>query len=582
MATRLATRAPPITWEGPSRPRRLGLVLTIALPALALGVLAWRHRWTADDGFIHFRVVEQLLHGNGPVFNPGERVEASTSPAWVGVLALAKLALPVRLEYLALWLSLLASVFGLVASGLGAVPLATGAEPTWASRPNRLLVPCGTLIVVALPPFWDYATSGLEMGLTFGWLGACFWATVAYARASARVQSRRRWWVAVLVGVGPLIRPDLGVFSVCFLLALLVVSDRRGWRSRLAMVGAAVAIPAAYELFRMGYYAALVPNTAIAKSAGTAEWRRGVHYVGNFVRPYWLAVPLALLAVVLATLGLRLVRDNERRLLAVAAAPIVGSALHALYVVRVGGDYMHARMLLPALFAFTMPVAVVAVRTRTATVVTSLVAVWALVCAVALRAPGDDRRLAVDSVHKAHPVTLEDFRNHPWLVYTRQAKVDLRRYGRVLLIPNGSTSRVLPLLASVDARGALAAGAIGMESYAAGTDLFIVDEFGLADPVGSRFSGQPLTEKGHDKHMSTPWVEARVTQPGSDHDFYVAYPAAAARRAMSCGDLARLLHDVQAPLTFGRFLGNVVDSPRLTRLTVPSDPLKATTRFCGR
>jgi arabinofuranosyltransferase len=29
------------------------------------------------------------------------------------------------------------------------------------------------LVVLALPPFWEFATSGLETGLTIGWIGAC-------------------------------------------------------------------------------------------------------------------------------------------------------------------------------------------------------------------------------------------------------------------------------------------------------------------------------------------------------------------------------------------------------------------------
>ena len=41
--------------------------------------------------------------------------------------------------------------------------------------------------------------------------------------------------------------------------------------------------------------------------------------------------------------------------------PLLGAALHALYVVRVGGDFMHARFLLPTTFALLMPAAVVGV-----------------------------------------------------------------------------------------------------------------------------------------------------------------------------------------------------------------------------
>ena len=43
-----------------------------------LASVGWAHRWTTDDGFIYFRIVHNVLHGAGPTFNPGERVEAYT------------------------------------------------------------------------------------------------------------------------------------------------------------------------------------------------------------------------------------------------------------------------------------------------------------------------------------------------------------------------------------------------------------------------------------------------------------------------------------------------------------------------
>ena len=50
-------------------------------------MLGWRQRWIADDGLIEARVVRQILAGHGPVFNPGERVEADTSALWTWLLA---------------------------------------------------------------------------------------------------------------------------------------------------------------------------------------------------------------------------------------------------------------------------------------------------------------------------------------------------------------------------------------------------------------------------------------------------------------------------------------------------------------
>ena len=59
----------------------------------------WQRRWIADDGLIVLRTVRNLLAGNGPVFNAGERVESNTSTAWTYLVYLGSLvAGPLRLE----------------------------------------------------------------------------------------------------------------------------------------------------------------------------------------------------------------------------------------------------------------------------------------------------------------------------------------------------------------------------------------------------------------------------------------------------------------------------------------------------
>ena len=51
--------------------------------AVLLGITAaYTLRWSCDDAFISFRYARQLVDGNGLVFNPGERVEGYTNPAW--------------------------------------------------------------------------------------------------------------------------------------------------------------------------------------------------------------------------------------------------------------------------------------------------------------------------------------------------------------------------------------------------------------------------------------------------------------------------------------------------------------------
>ncbi len=79
------------------------LWLSVLVVAVLFGWGAWQRRWIADDGLIVLRTVRNLLAGNGPVFNMGERVEVNTSTLWTYLLYLGGLVGgPVRLEYVAL------------------------------------------------------------------------------------------------------------------------------------------------------------------------------------------------------------------------------------------------------------------------------------------------------------------------------------------------------------------------------------------------------------------------------------------------------------------------------------------------
>src|SRR5262249_6669334 len=141
-----------------------------------------------------------------------------------------------------------------------------------------LVLPLGAIVVAALPPFWDFATSGLETGLTFAWIGASCWWCARRVTARGPVAPRAELAGAALGGLGWLIRPDLGLSSMAFGAVLLAEAWPDGRRERLKIAAALLALPVAFQLFRMGYYALLVPHTALAKEAGRAQWGQGWKY----------------------------------------------------------------------------------------------------------------------------------------------------------------------------------------------------------------------------------------------------------------------------------------------------------------
>ena len=188
---------------------RLSLWASVLVVAALFGWGAWERRWIADDGLIVLRTVRNLLAGNGPVFNAGERVEANTSTVWTYLIYLGALVGgPVRMEYVALVLALALSVLGVVFAMLGAARLYA---PSLQGR-RALMLPAGALVYIAVPPARDFATSGLENGLVLAYLGLLWWMMVCWSQALLRIRARQersagrpRWPTQPFAGnhVGP-------------------------------------------------------------------------------------------------------------------------------------------------------------------------------------------------------------------------------------------------------------------------------------------------------------------------------------------------------------------------------------------
>jgi arabinofuranosyltransferase len=243
------------------------LWLSVLVVTVLFGWGAWQRRWIADDGLIVLRTVRNLLAGNGPVFNMGERVEVNTSTLWTYLVYLGGVVGgPARLEYVALALSLALSLAGVVFAMLGAARLYA---PSLLGR-RAILLPAGVLVYIAVPPARDFATSGLENGLVLAYLGLLWWMMVYWSQQ----RTTGRWFTAALAfvaGLSVLVRPELALIGGLALVLMLIAV--RGWRPRVLIVVAGGLLPVAYQIFRMGYYGLLVPGTALAKDAARSGRR---------------------------------------------------------------------------------------------------------------------------------------------------------------------------------------------------------------------------------------------------------------------------------------------------------------------
>ncbi len=551
---------------------RSQLVTGAAVGAVALvfGILAYERRWLADDGLIVVRIVRQILAGNGPVFNVFERVEGNTSALWPWLLAALSLVTRASVAVVTVVTGWLCAV--------GALVLAMDAVRRWhrARGSTSPLVPLGAIVPLGVFAFWDYATSGLESSLCLLWIAACWWLLVVLRDGAP--SRRRELAVAVVLGLGPLVRPDFALISAVLLAAawLLVRPTRR---RTLVLALAAAALPLAYEVFRAGYYGMLVPNPALTKSATASEWSRGLAYLVDFIRPYkmWRVIPVF---VAVAVMYRRRVVGRDRIL---ALAPVAAAALLAVYVVRVGGDFMHGRMMLPVCFLALAPVMLVPLNRLTG-VASVLVVVWAVVAAVHL-ADGkkhtradDERRGYVHFTRDPHPTDPD--------VYVRAA-FDTDRLAIALVTQQLFTEGGVMLPKRLDVPGAIVvAGRLGASGAAAPLDAHVVDTLGLVHPLGARITvTEPRERPGHQKPLPWAWIVAEYVSPSSDAAAAAAFQTtaedvAAARHAVTCGELAELYAAVREPLTAHRFWANLIGAVRRTRLVIPAHPRDAERALC--
>ncbi|NDK92425.1 glycosyltransferase family 39 protein [Gordonia desulfuricans] len=360
---------------------------------------AWQRRWIADDGLIVLRTLRNLFAGNGPVFNAGERVEANTSTAWTYLLWFWAWVTDGQLEYVALWVALVLSVAAIPIAMYGTARLLRNRIGGVTGDGYTLLLPLGAIVYIAVPPARDFATSGLENGLCIFWAAVLWCLLVSWSRRANGADATRGGAAATLflafwAGLAPLVRPELAVVGGIAL--VLVFLAPLSWKMRVGVVVVAAVLPVGYQIFRMGYYALLVPNPAVAKDASGSKWGQGFTYLANLFGPYTLLLPviLAVVAGVLMLIGARLRRlapapapagdsasvdtasgdaptSRRDRLAgwsralqtptAVTVAILLAGAIVFVYWLRQGGDFMHGRVLLTPLFVLLLPLMVIPV-----------------------------------------------------------------------------------------------------------------------------------------------------------------------------------------------------------------------------
>ncbi len=229
-----------------------GLFYIIAAVILYTAALTWymhlRHDYFMDDAYIGFRYVDNLLSGQGLVFNPGQRVEGITNIGWALFLAPFSLLFGVKTASV-----ILSAVFAAAAAVLS---FFIAIRLTGDNSGFILALPLPLLVITQFD-FIFYAQSGLETAFLAALL--CF---IVYL-----VVIDRHWLlIAALCAYAFLIHPEcLLIYPLAVLLTGRVFPVQ--WKKLRGPSLLFVLLILAFTAVRYWYFHDLAPNTFHAKSA---------------------------------------------------------------------------------------------------------------------------------------------------------------------------------------------------------------------------------------------------------------------------------------------------------------------------
>jgi arabinofuranosyltransferase len=297
-------------------------------------VMHWFWGFVQDDAYISLRYAWFFAHGEGLVFNPGERVEGFTNLSWT-VLAATFIRLgidPLDGIRVVGGLSALALV-ALVWYEAGGEHWRTSRRAAWAAGAAAALISSFTTLAV-------WAVAGMEQSffclLLFA--GYCFFVRGRYPQAAGV------WVLAAFT------RPEAPLaFALAAALRIVDIArtPRRPTRDELSALIIFVAGFAALMLYRLLYFGELAPNTFFVKGvANFASHSHGLTEMRKFLEFDAIGVSLGMAFIgILGTLWMppRVADEGDPH----ARRPREEAAFGALYLVgmlyyliRVGGDLL--------------------------------------------------------------------------------------------------------------------------------------------------------------------------------------------------------------------------------------------------
>jgi len=271
--------------------------------------------FTAEDAYISLRYAWSVRDGLGPIYNPGEPVNAMTSPLHVGLSSLI-----LRLSEAPIWWNKSLGLLCVGVSGWAVAQVFGGA------RSLQLMV---VSLTVLPAPVLMWSVGGLETPFLLLVVSLSLW--VLWEFVNAR---EWRWYAAlcVLGGLGFLLRHDAALYFAGVVLAASFLTGFRASHVGAWLLGAV--LPVAWLIYAQLFFGDILPTSFHEKTPSLDSLIPNIQY---FV--LYLAATGVLVAALIVSLGGKataLPRPYARMMQIVG----VGFGLFALYAVSMMTKHM--------------------------------------------------------------------------------------------------------------------------------------------------------------------------------------------------------------------------------------------------
>ena len=289
-------------------------VLTLVLGLSLLHQLLFAT--VTEDALVTFRYAQNIADGNGPVFNPGERVEGYTNFLWLVLVALPRAAFGADVRTTAVVLGVVAALGCVLVSCFLVNRIVAAAAPDGAV-PRPAIGVAAAVLTASAGGLAVYGASGSEVPLF-----------VLLVLATGYALAARRPVVAgVLVAFAVMTSPEGLVVAVLAGLWLVgaALKRRHSWWAPVGYAQSALVFLIPRLAWRATFYQHFVPAPLAAKLGGTlgARLAAGWPYLSGFALAHQGFLLLGLVAAV--ALVLRRTETAARGEAVVGAGAVRGS-----------------------------------------------------------------------------------------------------------------------------------------------------------------------------------------------------------------------------------------------------------------